>query len=623
MNRFGKFLSWGLFGLLPALGIYAQEEVTPLAGKPPTTSHGDLPDAKKSASSILLELPLMDDFSNYLISPDPDIWSDNHVYVNNNFGIDPVSYGVATLDVLDADGSIYPHAKLDPATFIADVLTSHPVQLLYPPSDSIYLSFFYQPRGLGEPPDETDSLSVDFFDPGPEEWIKVWGAPGKGNTFHPFRQVMIPIREEKFLQSGFRFRFRNRASLPSNPDYPDSRANVDHWHVDYIRLDRNRFLADTVIRDVAITSGLQSMLKDYSSIPWTHYEQAFTTIFNARNLVRYRNNDSITHNITRSITIRDQLFGETLTTDDPTAQDIPAYQDTSVVLSNYFPFSFNRGDSAVFLITAFIRTDELDHKLNDTVLRTHVFKDYFAYDDGSAEAGYGLRGHGTENGAVAVKYKSFIPDLLGGVDIYFNQLYDSVNLDYYFKLMVWDDKDGQPGTVIWEDDNELRPVYSDNLNQFRRFNFTSPVPVSDTFYVGWKQYNEYMLNVGLDRNSRPASTTRYVKYQANWKVSSISGIIMFRPFVYQETSDVAPGRHPVLPIQIFPNPADNIIRFNITESGVDSDIHIELFDAAGRMADHGITRVGQWDVSTLPEGIYFLRVRLEDRFYSTRLLINR
>ena len=61
------------------------------------------------------------------------------------------------------------------------------------------------------------------------------GASRVGDL-QPFRQVMIPITDERFLTSGFRFRFRNRASLSRNNDYPDMRSNVDYWHVDYVRL---------------------------------------------------------------------------------------------------------------------------------------------------------------------------------------------------------------------------------------------------------------------------------------------------------------------------------------------------------------------------------------------------
>ena len=121
-----------------------------------------------------------------------------------------------------------------------------------------------------------------------------------------------------------------------------------------------------------------------------------------------------------------------------------------------YPFDFDRGNSALIRFKAALRTDEFDPKMNDTVIHEQLFMDYYAYDDGTAEAGYGLRGSGTAGGLVAMKYNSYQADYLGGVNISFNQVYDSLNLGYYFKLVVWDEDEGKPGSVIWEDEKDYK-----------------------------------------------------------------------------------------------------------------------------------------------------------------------
>ena len=78
----------------------------------------------------------------------------------------------------------------------------------------------------------------------------------------------------------------------------------------------------------------------------------------------------------------------------PTAQDLPAFSDTLVVFDYFYPLNTSRGDSAIIRITASLRTDDIDPKVNDTVFYDQKFKDYYSYDDGSPEAGYGLRGQG-------------------------------------------------------------------------------------------------------------------------------------------------------------------------------------------------------------------------------------
>ena len=602
--------------------LNAQEVITPLAGNPAVAETRDeRAFLKMSNASQQLELPFRDDFSSRGNIPDQDFWIDARAFVNNNYGVDPITGGIATLDALDENGSIYPNAVHDPATFEADHLTSHPINLAYPASDSIYLSFYYQAGGLGDLPETQDSLLLDFYDTGDGEWVNIWGTGG--DTMSPFKQVLVPVTEARFLADGFRFRFRNLASLPRNRDYPDKMSNVDHWHLDYIRLDRNRSAADTVIRDVAFIGPVPPMLKRLTAMPWAHFETAYQTVFESQLPVRYRNNDTISRNVTRTLTVTDLVHGGTSRPAEPTAQDIPPLSDTVVEFNYIYPFDLGEGDSARFRLTASLRTDEFDPAENDTVIHDQVFSDFYAYDDGTAEAGYGLRGQGTRNGSVAIGYNSYEPDLLGGVDIFFNQLLDSVNLDYYFKLMVWDGSEGKPGSVIWEDEEDHTPDFTSSLLGFRRYYFSSPVPVDGPYYVGWIQYNEYMLNVGLDRNNRLASTVMFYNYQGKWEQSGAPGVMLFRPFLYREPTGA--GEEPrggTSPI-VYPNPASDRVQVRMPgEHGPATGV-VEVFDLQGRLVARSDQFSGFLNVSTLEEGIYLVRVVSGGRTASTKLVINR
>ena len=262
------------------------------------------------------------------------------------------------------------------------------------------------------------------------------------------------------LKKGFQFRFRNKASLPHNSDYLDERGNVDHWNIDYVQLDRLRAYSDTVLRDVAFSKPLPSMLKDYQSVPWDHFNRAYNTHYSVNIEIDYFNNDTATRNITRYLEVKDLIYGEEYSPGSPTTQDIFPGTSTSYEISSIYPFEFGRGDTALFEIKSYLRTDDFDYKANDTMSRLQVFRDYFAYDDGTAERSYGLRGQGTSGGIFAVRFNSFISDELGGVDVYFTQLKDSLNLNYYFKFMVWDDFEGLPGNVLYDADVDYSVFYS-------------------------------------------------------------------------------------------------------------------------------------------------------------------
>jgi hypothetical protein len=608
-----------LLAWLPALT--AQEVIVPLYNNPLAEGlRHDPKSVKKSTQVDLLEIPVFDDFSNTYIHPDTSLWSDAYAFVNNNFCLDPVSNGVATLDAVDDEGSIYPHAVLAPNTFEADVLTSKSINLDYPASDSIYLSFLYQPGGLCDLPEEKDSLMVDFFDPDSARWVNVWRVPGSGLS--PFRHAMIAVRDSMFLKEGFRFRFRNRASLSKSNDYPDWRSNVDYWHVDYVRLHANRSVSDTLLRDVAFNSGLSTMLKDLSSLPWSHFEAAYNTVLLPVISGRYKNNDIITRNVTRSLSIFEPAYGESHTPGVPTAQDLPASEDTVVNFGFIYPFDFDRGDEVLLRFEAALRTDEFDPKVNDTVVHEQVFKDYYAYDDGTAEAGYGLRGSGSADGAVALKYSAYSPDFLGGVYISYNQVYDSLNLNYYFNLLVWDDVEGQPGSVIWEDEQDYKVTYPTTYPGFVKYEFSEPVAVDGPFYVGWRQYNQYMLNVGLDLNNKPASPVMYYNIGGEWQLSGAPGVMMFRPFLYDETSGVEDAPAAYTPMQVYPNPAKDRIYFLLPPSSAGTELHIEILDASGRLIRKTLSTAQHMDVSDLGPGMYYLRAISGSTIYHAKLLVN-
>ena len=602
--------------------LEAQEVITPLFNN--TRAQGGHPShqgAKKASEVALLELPFFDDFSDSDILPNYEYWSDASAFVNNNFCINPVSNGVATLDAVDSTGSIYGDATISPTTFVADYLTSHPINLDYPASDSIYLSFLYQPGGLCDAPQEWDSLMVDFYAIDSARWVNVWSIPG--SKLQPFQHAMIPVTDSRFLVEGFRFRFRNRASLYSKKDEPDLRSNVDYWHVDYVRLHDKRFASDTVLRDVAFVSPLNSILKDLTSLPWAHFESAYNTVLYPFVTGRYKNNDSITRNVTRSLTIIEPAYGDTFNPGVPTAQDLPGGEDTVVNFPFIYPFDFDRGDSALLRFKAALRTDEIDPKMNDTVIHEQLFKDYYAYDDGTAEIGYGLRGSGSAGGLVALKFNSYQPDLLGGAYISFNQVNDSLNLGYYFKLVVWEVlADGSPGSVIWEDENDFKVEYPTTYPGYVKYEFSEPVPVDGPFFIGWKQYNQYMLNVGLDLNNRSSPAVMYYNLQPDWRLSDRKGIMLFRPFIYDETTGITKSNEASFSLQVYPNPAKDVIYFKIPEVDINANLRIEIIDASGRLIRQIETHSRSLDISDLSQGIYYIRTISGSIIYHSKILIN-
>jgi hypothetical protein len=613
---FNSFLAVVLL-IFSGPAVLAQEYVIPLAGND-VLQKQVRPVIKKSAADIMLELPFEDDFSYRSHYPSIDLWAEDDAYINNGYAVNPPSIGVATLDALDYNGSVYPFATISPETFTADFLTSYPINLNYPASDSIYLSFFYQPQGTGLEPRPQDSLCLDFYNPATDEWKNIWRVPG--DSLRDFEQVMIPIADTSYLKEGFRFGFRNLASLPQNDDYRDKRGNVDHWNIDYVRLNRNRSLADTVIRDVAFNRPVPSILKNYEAIPWDHFGVGYNTIYLPYITLNYHNNDSATRIVTRRAEVWNEVWNERFDPGNPSTQDILPGASVSHNINSVYPFNFNRGDTARYQIKAWIQTDDFDNKSNDTIYRTQRFRDYFAYDDGTAERAYGLRGQGTNNGLIAMKFNSFIADELGGVDIYFTQLLDSLNLDYYYKFMVWDDDEGKPGALLYSDRIDHTVVYSNQINRYTRFFFADKVPVSGTFYVGLLQYNMFLLNIGMDIN-KPGAGTLFYNIGNGWIPSEAPGTLMIRPFVDRPYSVSVQETGTAPALRVWPNPATELVHIEVPgHTSPMDEINVMIRDITGRIV---ASYQGTPDipVSNLSPGIYLFTIGTDQQIFSTERII--
>ncbi len=240
----------------------------------PTVASGSQRYASHLKSGILdtLDLPFFDDFSRSIGFPDPGLWSDVYVFINNSYPDDPVSLGVATFDAINSSGYLNGNSDIP---FESDFLTSMPLNLDYPIQNDTWLSFFYQPQGFGDEPEPGDSLTVEFYSPLSSKWRSVWSAEGR--PLAPFTRVWIQVDDTSYFHTGFRFRFKNYASLPKSQSFPGYDSNADHWNIDYVYLDKGRSETDTSIKDVSMITNLTSILKSYESVPWSHFPNAFRT----------------------------------------------------------------------------------------------------------------------------------------------------------------------------------------------------------------------------------------------------------------------------------------------------------------------------------------------------------
>jgi hypothetical protein len=594
-----KHIFWALFtiGFFSWEGSRAQEVLTPLRSNP-------IQSQKNKSFRITnqldtLNLPFVDDFSDSQVSPARSRWTDRYVFVNTDMAINPPTLGVATFDGLDQFGEAYDIFS-PTASGVADRLSSQAFNLSADDAaDSIYLSFFWQPAGLCDPPEATDSLTLEFYG-SDGDWYSVWAVTGSTNR--PFQQQLLPVKDSLFFHQGFRFRFTSHGNLT---------GNVDVWHLDYVRMARNRSAVDTLILDVAFKARPSSLINTYQEMPYKQFK-ADSVKYKAANHAAIARNLGPDRNVAYKFTTKNLLTNDMLV--DASFQNISPFPNATDVTFSFpnFPISVALGDSLTLETTYLLQASPDVLRRNDTVRRVQRFWNHYAYDDGTAETGYGLNIIG---GSIAYKFYVSTPDTLRGMWMYFTQAAENAALEL-FNLKVWSfiGENQFTGSESQLTQQELlRPRYADSLGQFMYFALDTPVLVRDSFYVGWQQLTPRLLNIGLDRNNNPQGV-KWFNTQGQWNPSLITGSWMIRPVVGD--SLVFPTAIPkvaALQAKIYPNPASENVYFQCDCNLVRWNIK----DMTGRLVAHGGVIEGAISVGDLPSGMYV--VELQDQ----RGLVNR
>ncbi len=602
-----RWLIYILLILLPATRAGSQEIVTGLLFNRQLADVKNQPQLKGAKGNDTLLLPFTDDFSGDSLFPSPDRWTDRQVFINNTYSIKQPSLGIATFDCLDENGKLYADASY--AVFAADRLTSKPIDLAYLPGDSIYLSFLYEAGGIADMPEGDDSLTLNFWAPDEEIWHSVWRV--RGDSTHGFRTVMIPVKEGRYLMKGFRFMFTGYASLSRDwiENQPGRPFNGDQWNMDHIMLDKGRSRNDTVLHDVALTLPQRSLIKDYEAMPWLHFRQAYLSVMSPAAVINYRNNDTIVRNVTRHISIKDILKNVVVRDFDAGATNVSPLTDIQYDAPLLYTYNSSSADSALFLLTVSLITDDFDPKSDDTIKYFQRFTDYFAVDDGTAEAGYGVNGQGSRNAMVALQFRSFIADSVKALKICFNDAYDNAN-QRSFDIMVWADDNGKPGVLLSTTEGPVA-VPGTDLNGFVTYHFDKPVSVNGPFWVGWKQLSETFLNTGLDLNTYSAGR-HYYMLSGTWEPSQAPGTVMLRPVMKGEGSSTSSDESALLNdlFRIYPNPSKGQVTLMASDRAPD-DFIIEVLSSTGASV-MSIDRTDRPDFSSLSAGTYIIIIKTRE-----------
>ena len=594
----------------------------------------------KKANQVIdtLSIPFLDDFSFYTGNPDTaKFYNNGGVLINNNYGVNNRSRNIATFDGLDENGIPYEQipAGGNPNTINngkADFLVSKPINLGgLLKTDSVVFSFWWQ-KGSVSPVlapelNEGDSLKLYFLDKD-SAWVKVW-PKGASKTKviatlagADFQSDSIYIDTTLFLHGGFQFMFESVGSLT---------GNFDVWNIDQIHLDSGRNTQYT--NDYAFGKSMTSLLKNYRAMPYEQFMldidgeladevgSTFYSSINTSNII----NDSF-------YILRDTISGVEL---EKTMSNFDTGIPGAIIISSLGSFdavyspnktlietnlnSFTPTDEVVVLSLEMNaeRIDLID--TNNSQTSYTVLDNYYAYDDGTAETGFGIIG----TGGIACKFSLNKASELKSLDLSFVR--NGVdNSGATINLKVWKSIKGVDGATetVSLIKTRVSVILDDfKLNKFYNYRFSSPVLLpAGTFYVGWEQINiasRYVI--GLDK-SQDRMDKVYAFKNGGWgqDFSGTKGTPMIRPYFGDKagltTAVVEFSKEEKF--EIYPNPASEQITIGFD---VEKMIAINVLSVNGSMI-RAFEPTKTIHIEDLPQGVYILELQTDDGLLHSRFL---
>jgi hypothetical protein len=618
-----------LFGCMLAFEAVSQIRVYPLPRNESTRIHP----TRRSQALSAVPLPFWDDFSFVTQFPSDTLWEYGRtVTVHPGMGRNQPTLNVATFDGLDENGRPYSQNNIL-AKGLTDSLVSRPLrldQVIGLSRDSVYLSFFYQYTGYGEPPDPEDKLTLSFLDTA-SQWVRVWFIEGSASLAQDiFAPVHVKVSGDAFFHEGFRFRIQSEGRQ-SGP--------YDTWNIDYVYINRGR-TADDIIPDRAIAEPLSPLFSGYWGMPLDHYltDPASETITPEFVLLNLKDGFSQPINYSSWATIENFTGGSVntinrnLDTAFPVGSALDPFERTVVPLNTLpDPADFDPGaDSVRIRVKVGVSTKDnippgsagdylpgftpIDFRVNDTTQVQYTLANYYAYDDGVAEYGAGLNLPG---GQLAYEFEMAIPspDTVVAIDFYFPEFGNPAN--QVIRLFLLKD-------LLGNTDSELHSeapvtIRRTGNNRFYTHTLQRPVTVQTKFYVGWQQSTASDLAVGLDKNTGTGDKIFYNTTGLWVQNTAVQGSLMIRPR-FGKGDGLITQLPEITRDPIYPNPANDFLVLPAEASG------IQFFDVSGRAADVSsepsadATRV---HVGHLPQGLYVVRFATSRGVRREKLVIAR
>ncbi len=636
INRIGFLL---IITMIPLKGLLAQITEKPISHLNSTNNYSQ----RSFLDSDTLSLPFWDDFSqskNNII--DTSLWLHGlDVFINGYEGYLPPSQMVATLDGFDGNGNAYSNDTQFQG--IGDSLISKPIDLsAYTAASNIVLSFFWQEKFGTQAPDFNDSLRLSFKDTS-NNWIQVFSQAGNGlDSATLFHQQFVRVNQERFIHSGFQFKFELLSNLA---------GAYDVFNLDYIYLNEGNISVNTdnnaydSYEDRTFSVAPQSIFGNYYAVPLKHLNETWldenlkSTSFIYNNLWAGDANNplfvteifGVLKDTLKPGIILDSLLinGNFLTQNQDTAIFTVQSRNKEQLITRlmqesqnedsvYLQLQLNLGtnDSLFFETINSVRVyyPELTFRANDTISTIYPLHNFYAQDDGTAESAIQLN---SKNYQIAQEFEILGEHYMTAIDLYIpNTAQNSGTKN--ITLLVWDELTNDVSNIQLA--QNVLVNQSAGINEFQRFTFERPIFIGGRIYVGYREENDEVVSVGFDKNSNSAQNL-YFNQSGTWVQNDVlEGSMMIRP-VFDEASVTLSNlaKQPENIARIYPNPNSGILRYD-----GEYDL-IEIYSMSGqRMIQVTKKDVNATiDLSQLNDGLYLVKIIKGSQISTQKVLLRK
>ena len=557
-------------------------------------------------------LPFWDDFSMGIQS---SRWISKGASYTENIGNKAPSIGMVLFNGVDEAGKSYSLQEKDQGE--GDYLSSIPLDLsgIAPAQQStVYLSFYWQAGGKAEVPDSNDRLTLQIFTPS-GTWFNVWEKRG-GTAVdrNRFLQESIAILPE-WQHANFQFRFfsNGRQSGP-----------FDSWLLDYIYLNTRRSSTDLSYPDRALTQRTIVRLGDFGAYPWELLQKNQKGKWSTAKS-EFQNLENRFKAMEYSVTLRDSSGVSMLPINSTTPfNPVPNALERRTIVSRsfteiplpakptevIFEMALITGDGLLTEINGSdtIRYSQVDFRSNDRVSSRFPIRDYFAYDQGVADYSAGIN---QRSGQLAVEYTTPEPVFLKGISIDFS---NARQVNQVLDLVVWSALD-------------KKPLYSKEVvipakgtgQEIHYFQLQEAIPVSGTFFVGFTQFTNDFLQVGLDK-SNDFSGRIFYNVGGGWvQNKEVTGSLLVRPHV-SLTGKASGSIETTNTLRIYPNPTVNEVQ-------VEGEFYsLQVLDSYGREVFLPRVATAKGEILNFKDqhpGLYLILVRQPAGPQSYRILVKK